>query len=417
MIQGRTGLLGTVALVIGAVLVGLGLFELGSRWLLERTPAGEDVLLGVVLPPRSVIPSPAPKVVDRDTPYEGLVIDGVAITTSDLWGIMRPDPLVGYVPQENSVSTHGWWRSNDVGARYDRDLGKGVGMAPVGQRWLFFGESFTQGSRLPQEDTWTYRLDTLNADIEAVNFGVDGYGMAQSLLRYRTVADRVRHDVAAFVFLPTADLWREVNTVRSLAEPWHSFAVLPRFYLAGSDMRLVRSPYPDIDTLYGENYPRITDKLRNHLQQYDSFFVPALYDPARADGRLVSARLVRAFQGKRRLKEIRRQTFYDPESEAWRTVRQIFLQAKIEAQDRGADFVLIVMPTHDDVRTAADYDSFRDYWTEMVAVLRNEGLRTFDLLPELSAVEGDLDYGYDGSHYGPRASARIAAILNDRLLH
>jgi len=349
--------------------------------------------------------------------YDDLLVAGEQITTSDLWGIMRPDPQVGYVPQENSTSTNGWWRTNAVGARYDRDI-DGAGDAGLpGRRWLFFGESFTQGSRLPQEDTWTYRLDELNADLEAVNFGVDGYGMAQSLLRYRSVGDRVRHDVVAFVFLPTADLWRDVNTVRSLAEPWHSFAVLPRCYIAGNELRLARSPYPDIETLYRENYPRISATLSKHLQQFDRFYLPALYEIPTGYERLMSARLVAAYRGKREQQEIRRQTFYDPESEAWRTVRKIFLTARDEARHRGADFVVIVMPTHDDVETAAAYGSFRAYWGQMLERLRHDDLDTFDLLPALSAATEDLDYGYDGSHYGPRASGRIAHILDEVLVH
>ena len=73
------------------------------------------------------------------------------------------------------------------------------------------------------------------------------------------------------------------------------------------------------------------------------------------------------------------------------------------------------MPTHDDVKTAADFDSFREYWGQMVASLRRSGLQVLDLLPGLSEVPGELDYGHDGSHYGTRASERIALILDEAL--
>ncbi len=411
----KTGVLAGLALLGGAVLVGLLLFELAARGLLQKSPADEDILLGVILPPRSVIPSPSPHPVDPDTPYEGLIVDGQQITSSDLWGIVRSDPLVGYVPQENSASTNGWWRTNNVGARYDKDLAAGTGSGTPVRRSLFFGESFTQGSRLPQEDTWVYKLDGLDPDREAVNFGVDGYGMAQSLLRYLVVADRVPHDVVAFVFLPTADLWRDVNTIRSLAEPWHSFAVLPRFYPDGNELGLARSPYADVETLYAQNFPQLSAVLSAHLRQFDRFYLPMLYEPEKAHDLLVSARLVAAYRGKRRLQEIRRQAFYDPESEAWRTVRKIFRSAGEEATKRGADLAVIVMPTHDDVRTAADYSDFGNYWSDTVGRLRQSGLTTVDLLPAMSKATEDLDYGYDGSHYGPRASARIASILNKEL--
>ncbi len=399
----------------GALVTGLLLFECAGRLLLQRTSAGDEVLLGVALPPRTVIPSPSSVGMDPDQVFGDLAFEGKRITTSDLWGIVRPDPVVGYVPQENGVSTNRWWRTNDLGARHDRDLLESGPLPSGASRWLFFGESFTQGSRLPQEDTWVYRLDGLSKDREAVNFGVDGYGMAQSLLRYRTVADRLPYDGIVFVFLPTADLWRDVNTIRSLAEPWHSFAVLPRFFLDGEALQLVPSPYGDVETLYRENHPEISPRLRTHLQQFDRFYLPALYESSASRDFLIATRVLAAYRGKRQLMEIRRQTFYDPESEAWRTVREIFKLARRDAERRQAQMLIVVMPTHDDVNTAADFESFREYWGEMVASLRRSGLQTLDLLPGLSEVPGDLDYGHDGSHYGPRASERIALILDEAL--
>ena len=36
-------------------------------------------------------------------------------------------------------------------------------------------------------------------DIEAVNFGVDGYGMGQSLLRFKKVRDHIGYDFVLFL--------------------------------------------------------------------------------------------------------------------------------------------------------------------------------------------------------------------------
>lgn len=411
----RRGLPGALILGTVSVVVGVLLFELAAQWLLERSPAGRDELLGVWLPPRSVIPPQPPPSFDSNEPYDDLIVGGKRISKGDLWGIMREDPIVGYVPRESSVSANGWWRSNDVGARHDVDLRDGESSQYGTRRILVFGESFTQGSRLPQEDTWVYQLAARHPAIEPVNFGVDGYGMAQCLLRYRTVADQVRHNAVAFVFLPTADLWRDVNTIRSLAEPWHSFAVLPRFVPENGNLYLARSPYGDVDAMYRENRPVLSKELRDHLRLYDRFYVPMLYEASGMADFPVSARLIAAYLGQRKLREIRRQMFYDPDSEAWRTVREIFLSAKRESENHGAEFVVIIMPTHDDVATAADYEDFRLYWAERVDAFRHLGIKTLDLLPALSMVAADLDYGYDGSHYGPAASAHIATVLSQEL--
>lgn len=154
----RRGFPGALILGTVSVVVGLLLFELVAQWLLERSPAGHDELLGVQLPRRSVIPAQTASRLDPNEPYDDLIVGGKQISKGDLWGIMREDPTVGYVPRESSASANGWWRSNDLGARHDVDLGDGKTSPSGAVRILMFGESFTQGSRLPQEDTWVYQL-------------------------------------------------------------------------------------------------------------------------------------------------------------------------------------------------------------------------------------------------------------------
>lgn len=48
--------------------------------------------------------------------------------------------------------------------------------------------------------------------------------------------------------------------------------------------------------------------------------------------------------------------------------------------------------------------------------LSQRGLYTIDLLPVLSSLSSDrLDTGYDGSHFGPKASDVIADVLGAAL--
>jgi hypothetical protein len=410
-----TRLLTCVGLPTLAAIAALVLFELFASMLTRGSGSGSGEFLGVLLPPRQVIPAERRSSVAMDEPFGELVVQGVQITRGDLWGIMREDPNLGYVPTENSRSLNGWWRSNDLGARHDHDIGSRQAAEPGASRVLVFGESFTQGSRLPQEETWIHQMRVAYPLLDAINFGVDGYGMAQSLLRYQSVSDRTHHDAVVFVFLPTANLWRDINTIRSLAEPWDSFAVLPRYLPVTMGVELIRSPYSNVAEVFRANQKGLSSDLRSHLQRYDRFYVRELFEPTALSAHFVTGKLVAAYLGKRSVQRIRSESFYEADSEAWRTVRGIFAETAAQAQSGGIRFAVVVMPTHDDVETAIRYPEFDEHWGRMVERLRDEGLVTIDLLPDLAQVSSSLDYGYDGSHYGPVGSSHIASAVGKKL--
>jgi hypothetical protein len=380
-----TRLLTCVGLPTLAAIAALVLFELFASMLTRGSGSGSGEFLGVLLPPRQVIPAERRSSVAMDEPFGELVVQGVQITRGDLWGIMREDPNLGYVPTENSRSLNGWWRSNDLGARHDHDIGSGQAAEPGASRVLVFGESF------------------------------NGYGMAQSLLRYQSVSDRTHHDAVVFVFLPTANLWRDINTIRSLAEPWDSFAVLPRYLPVTMGVELIRSPYSNVAEVFRANQKGLSSDLRSHLQRYDRFYVRELFEPTALSAHFVTGKLVAAYLGKRSVQRIRSESFYEADSEAWRTVRGIFAETAAQAQSGGIRFAVVVMPTHDDVETAIRYPEFDEHWGRMVERLRDEGLVTIDLLPDLAQVSSSLDYGYDGSHYGPVGSSHIASAVGKKL--
>ena len=197
------------------VLVAVLLLEIGLRLMVAPSDRSYGVFLGQELPPVKLIPydRPPPKT-DRDDWHEELVVDGERISVGDIWGFHRDDPVLGYAPQENEVSLNGWWQSNNIGARKRRDTPPAV--EPGRQRLLVFGDSYAQATRVKQEQAWPALLET--ETLETVNLGVDGYSMAQSYLRYRQLKNSIDHDLVLLVFVPIKDLWRDVNTIRSLAK-------------------------------------------------------------------------------------------------------------------------------------------------------------------------------------------------------
>src|SRR4029077_19922460 len=98
-------------------------------------------------------------------------------------------------------------------------------------------------------------------------------GMAQSILRFRETTRLLEYDTAMLVFAPAVDLWRDVNTIRSLAKPdWNSYAIMPRFVLEKGRLTLVKSPYEIGSEIYRDNADGLSETLRRHLRAYDRFY-------------------------------------------------------------------------------------------------------------------------------------------------
>ena len=56
---------------------------------------------------------------------------------------------------------------------------------PGSLRIAAFGDSFTHGDEVPNEDTWQEILMRAHPDVEAMNFGVGAYGLDQAFLHYQ----------------------------------------------------------------------------------------------------------------------------------------------------------------------------------------------------------------------------------------
>ncbi len=400
-------------LILISLFFSLAIIEFVARISIEKSDVSYGVLWGSELPPYRVVPVSAIEEPDGDGWYQDLVVEGKRITISDLWGRFREDEVTAWAPLENAVSTNGWWRTNRLGARSLKEFSAQAD--PEITRVLVFGDSFTQGSRLPQHDTWAYRLSEIYPSIEVINFGVDGFGMGQSLLRFKQIRDRISYDHVVFVLVPRADLWRDVNTLRSL-RGWDTFILAPRFYLEGEELKLARSPYDSRDAFLQANSPTLSGDARYYLKEYDRFYSTLLHEDLPILGYLISYKLLAKNLGDRQIRSISRRTLYNLNSEAWQVTRAIFHEANASAAKNGATFSVAVLPSLKFVDMARRNQTDLDFWREMIANLDRYGFHTIDLLPPLlQEPAGHLDAGYDGSHYGPRTSEIVAEHLGAAL--
>jgi hypothetical protein len=219
-------------------------------------------------------------------------------------------------------------------------------------------------------------------------------------------------DAVVFVFVPRHDPWRDVNVSRWVGDRWASYIPLPRFVLAGSDLRLVRAPYPRGTDVYVHDWPQASRTLRHHLRAHDYFYDPLLFESPPVVGRLVSWKLLAVWMAERRKSVKRRTAAEDLDAEAFTLSARILTLAREEAERTGKRFHVAVLPVDGEVPAMRGSAGARSRWQRKVDRLREEGLEVVDLAPALlSAPAGDLDAGADGSHYGPRASAHLAEEL------
>jgi hypothetical protein len=390
-------------------------FEIAARFLISPSQRSYGTFLGRELPPLKLGPYISdPPDTDRDEWYNNLIVEGRKITVGDLWGYFREDPLLGYVTEESTISMNGWWQSNNLGARARRDTPKDRLQGK--KRILVFGESFAHGSRLPQEETWPSFLDSESDEAEVINFGVDGYSMAQAFLRYREIGKKIDHDLVLLMFVPSADLWRDINTIRILAEnSWDDYLVMPRFIIEQSELKLVQSPYGIKSKIYTRKEDTLSEELKNYLENYDRFY----FEPMIEEAGLISKTIVYKLFARAHY-ELRRKglanNLFKPDSEAMRVSRKIFEAMNDEVKRDGKEFVLIILPMDNDLKKLQDKSWYRNAWHKMATAICVGDLLCVDLAKDLQQIPVSLlDKGYDGSHYGPKANRLIAGLIRKHL--
>jgi len=404
-------------LVLSSLVLTWLLVELVLNAIEEPSELSSGRVLGQELPPRKIIPSidiPGPEERLRHLSEwrEPLIVNGRKITNGDLYGIAREDPLIGHVPLENAISANGWWQTNDLGARARSPIARSP---PEGtRRLLLFGDSYTHGSRVPQEDTVASFMDASLTYVEVVNFGVDGYSMGQCFLRYETLKERIDHHEVFLIVVPEADLWREINTIRYIARTWSAYKVNPRFIIENDSLRLIESPYADLDEMVRENRPSVSPELRSHLARYDRFYFKSRYEPNPLLDHSVTFRLLKRWWAKRQQNTLF-SGLMDTSSEALQVTRMIALSMAGSVRGEGAHFTLVVMPGPGDTERYLQDSAYRARWNTMSDFLCADLPTCYDLMEEFSeAPLSTFDSGYDGSHFGPSGNRAIASFLIGR---
>lgn len=127
----------------------------------------------------------------------------------------RYDSRLGWTVGASSISWDSLYYSNSQGVRSIKDF-----LVPRDSSTLriaVFGDSFTEGYKTTNDETWAHFLEKdLNSQgvkSEVLNYGVAGYGVDQAYLRWKTDGSLLNPDVVV-LGLNMENFWRNLNTFR-----------------------------------------------------------------------------------------------------------------------------------------------------------------------------------------------------------
>lgn len=162
------------------------------------------------------------------------------------YSIYRTDPHLGYTVAESKFHAN-FPATNSAGMRADREYD----LIPPADtlRVATFGDSFVFCDDELTQNCWTYFLEKAIGKLEVLNFGVSGYGLGQSYLRYLKDGLKYHPDIIFFNYIDlTARDWvsfREIIGGRSLR---NSDDFRARFWIEGNV--LLSQAMTPLDLLY-----------------------------------------------------------------------------------------------------------------------------------------------------------------------
>ena len=101
-----------------------------------------------------------------------------------------------------------------------------------------FGDSFTQGDEVADEQTWASALAS-KIGCRVRNYGVGGYGSDQAYMRYLAIDEPSKVVVLSHL---SENIIRNVNRFRNFIYPGPEFQFKPRFVIDGAVIRLAGLP-------------------------------------------------------------------------------------------------------------------------------------------------------------------------------
>jgi hypothetical protein len=324
----------------------------------------------------------------------------------DIQPFVEHDPLIGhrYTPNKRLTLRRpggGDYElvTNAAGIRSTREYEK---RKPQGVlRMLVFGDSFTAGQFVSNDQRFSELLERRVPGLEVINFGLEGTGTDQQLLLYENVGREFEHDlVMVLPFLQ--NIRRNMVEARIAIDPKSFQEVLrpkPRFELVSGDLVLRNVPVPNTRFPNIGNAIEQTDTKAGSLHQFKTIV-------SRSPAGRVLKKILFQIKPWEPFPEYRNAC-----SPQWQLMEAILRRFKVAVGLRPLVIVPVFYESYVRFRMA------RNYW-ERFHSLEGPGTYVIDLLPHFRRLGGEAVrcfQGPDDCHFSVYGHLVMADSLQDEL--
>jgi hypothetical protein len=311
------------------------------------------------------------------------------------------DASTGWTYRPDALLFDGRFTTNSLGMRAAREFSEAPPADTI--RIAAFGDSFTAGADVKDDEVWTHALETALLDrhirAEVLNFGVGGYGMDQAYLRWQNAGSGLSADIIIFGFQPE-NLQRNVSVFRPIYARKTGIPLSkPRYTLQGEELVLL-------------NYPALPPSmLMEAYEDFDSHPLSAYefyyYDDSPIPDWWPLPRLANLFK-QATAKPPEPRDDLGPDSERGQLGKAIAGAFAEDVAQAGASFVVIHLPTQRDLASYHNvgrprYTFLLEYFEANFTYLNGEAV----LGPEFVEAR----YWGGTGHYGPEINEAIGEAL------
>lgn len=317
------------------------------------------------------------------------------------------DDALGWSYRPNSVRQAGTFTINGAGIRSRRNFS----MSPPTDtlRIALFGDSFTAGDDVSDDEVWGYLLERKLTDAgiraEVLNFGVGAYGMDQAYLRWREQGKNYEPDIVIFGLQPE-NLKRNVNVFRQLLHPSGPAFSKPRFAIIDDELQLLNSP-----TIPPEQLIDVFEQFSNHPLAPYEFHYQSRSRAARwwSASRLLSI----AFQALQQADE--EPEIYTPGSEGGELGKAIIDAFADDVRDQGSEFVVLHLPLQYHLANFFNNTSPRSPPYDFLLEHARATYHYIAFEEHLEPSHTNDTFWSANRHYGPSMHELLATVVADDL--
>jgi hypothetical protein len=279
-----------------------------------------------------------------------------------------------------------------------------------------FGDSFTFGSDVANDDTWESQLEEQDARFEVLNFGTGAYGLDQAYLKYLQDGVPFHSDIVIIGFM-SENIYRNLNVFRPFYSSLYKTELFtkPRFSVENGNLILFKNPLTS-----KADYVRFVTNDETVLKEIGSkdYYYQIGYLAGAMDY-LPSVRLLKI--ATRSLKErlnpvVTREGSYAVTSEAFRLTTRLLEAFYCAALQHESLPVIVIYPDLGDLNRHRDHQSKR--YEPLLEHLHMNGFRYLDQLDALVAYDPHVpedQLTVDWGHFSRLGNKIVASYLQDYL--